>query len=239
MKKESDRAERQMMIEAQILRSEEQDYHRRETNSGRAKAGGIIPGVASPPQSNSPRLRDGVVMTSDSSGSEMEKDSKRKKLSMQQFKWTPTTEALLEEILMRHYFDFHAAAKEFSKAINDTHSQTGDNAVEEQVYYQIDPKSLQLRWTDIEIRKYRLPQHQSNSPTRNYTSEDVSGSNNSRSQPLPEDIEDDLPPLEENPQPKPESEGKSQQEQVTGIASSDEEEGNSKIAHYTNLEELD
>jgi len=31
--------------------------------------------------------------------------------------------------------------------------------------YRIDPKSLQLRWTDIEIRKYRL-RNKSSSPAK-------------------------------------------------------------------------
>jgi hypothetical protein len=92
----------------------------------------------------------GVVMTTDSSESEME-DEKRKKVSMQQFKWTPETEELLEETLMSNFFDFHATAKQFSKKINESLVHT-----EGQVWYNIDAKSLQLRWTDIEIRKYRL-----------------------------------------------------------------------------------
>lgn len=59
----------------------------------------------------------GAVMMTDSSESEAETSKKR--LSMQQFKWTVANEKLLEEVLMRHYFDFHGTAKEFSRIIND------------------------------------------------------------------------------------------------------------------------
>jgi hypothetical protein len=68
----------------------------------------------------------GVVMSTDSSG-ESEPDNganSRKLVSMQQFKWTKENEDLLEEILMKHFFDFHQAARDFSKAINDNLSLT-------------------------------------------------------------------------------------------------------------------
>ena len=94
----------------------------------------------------------GVVMSTDSSESEREGE-KRKMISMQQFKWTPETEDLLEETLMSNFFDFHATAKQFSKKINESLTQ---NEGQDKVWYNIDAKSLQLRWTDIEIRKYRL-----------------------------------------------------------------------------------
>jgi hypothetical protein len=48
---------------------------------------------------------------------------------------------------MKHNFDFKAACRDFIKEVNkDTQEQ----------FYKIDVKTLQLRWTDIEIRKYRL-----------------------------------------------------------------------------------
>jgi hypothetical protein len=62
------------------------------------------------------------VSGTDSSESEIENDGKSRFLNMQAFKWTPENEGLLEQILMKHFFDFHAAAKEFSKAINEIHS---------------------------------------------------------------------------------------------------------------------
>lgn len=95
-------------------------------------------------------------MSTDSEESEVELDSKRKVMTMQQFKWTPENEELLEQVLMKNFFDFHASAKEFSKIINENFSIS--EAGSEKVWYNIDAKSLQLRWTDIEIRKYRLNQ---------------------------------------------------------------------------------
>lgn len=99
-----------------INRIDEDEYRRRETNQGRPVAGGIIPS-ASPPRSNQGSPKNlkvfeaaGVVMSTDSEESEREND-RRKKVPMQQFKWTPETEALLEETLMANFFDFHATAK--------------------------------------------------------------------------------------------------------------------------------
>ena len=51
-------------------------------------------------------------------------------------------------MLMKNYFDFNATAKEFQKLVNED--------IDDDKWYSIDAKSLQLRWTDIEIRKYRL-----------------------------------------------------------------------------------
>jgi len=65
-----------------------------------------------------------------------------------QFKWTSDYEELLEEVLIKHSFDFKAASRDFVKEINKD---------EQDNFYSIDAKTLQLRWTDIEIRKYRLP----------------------------------------------------------------------------------
>lgn len=97
--------------------------------------------------------------------SESEAETSKKRLSMQQFKWTDANEKLLEEVLMKHYFDFNGAAKEFTRIIND---QSSDES------YQIDAKSLQLRWTDIEIRKYRLPQASSPSKSESKPAEEDS-----------------------------------------------------------------
>lgn len=70
-------------------------------------------------------------MSTDSEESEIE-DPSRKTLPMQQFKWTPENEELLEQILMKHFFDFNAAAKEFTKIINENFQY---NANGEQVFY--------------------------------------------------------------------------------------------------------
>jgi hypothetical protein len=63
-------------------------------------------------------------MSTDSEESEIETDSRKKVVPMQQFKWTPENEELLEQILMKNFFDFHASAKEFSKIINENFSIT-------------------------------------------------------------------------------------------------------------------
>lgn len=65
------------------------------------------------------------------------------------FKWTPENEAELEEILIKNSFDFRSTTREFCKHINK-----GD----ENNFYELDVKTVQLRWTDIEIRKHRLNQ---------------------------------------------------------------------------------
>ena len=89
------------------------------------------------------------------------------------FRWTPAWEALLEDLLMKYYFDFHQTSKEFSRLIN------ADLPISQ--HYAVDAKQLQLRWTDVEIRKYRL--HQDTSDMQAST---TAGH-----------LEDDLPPLEE------------------------------------------
>ena len=139
---------------------------------------------------------------------------------MQQFKWTQQNESLLEEILMKHYFDFNSASKEFSQIINDSLSKTVGG---EQVGYQIDAKSLQLRWTDIEIRKYRLNQG-SSQPDEEEELKEESGTT----------LEDDLPPLEDKPD--------GEEITINNAGSSEDEgygSGGGKVAHYTNLDELD
>ncbi len=116
MKLERELMDREVEQQTIINRIDEDEYRRRETNQGRPAAGGIIPS-ASPPRSNQGSPKNlkvfeaaGVVMSTDSEESEREND-RRKKVPMQQFKWTPETEALLEETLMANFFDFHATAK--------------------------------------------------------------------------------------------------------------------------------
>mmetsp|Transcript_4586 Transcript_4586/g.6967 ORF Transcript_4586/g.6967 Transcript_4586/m.6967 type:complete len:92 (+) Transcript_4586:1307-1582(+) len=62
------------------------------------------------------------------------------------FKWTEESEDLLEEILIGRQFDFEQTATDFANLVNKD--------VEEP--YEITTKTIQVRWTDIEIRKYRL-----------------------------------------------------------------------------------
>lgn len=68
-------------------------------------------------------------------------------------KWVPKLEADLEEMLVRNQFDFIGAAKEFQRYLNSNElsSPTNNN------FYKIDAKTLQLKWTDIEIRKHVIP----------------------------------------------------------------------------------
>jgi len=49
--------------------------------------------------------------------------------------------------LIQHCFDFKAASREFIRTVNKDEPNN---------FYKLDIKTLQLRWTDIEIRKYRL-----------------------------------------------------------------------------------
>ena len=67
------------------------------------------------------------------------------------FEWTPALEVTLEEILLKHLFDFKAATREFAKVINKE---------DPNVFYEVDVKAVRLRWTDIEIRKYRLEEQE-------------------------------------------------------------------------------
>ena len=60
------------------------------------------------------------------------------------FNWTPEAEEQLEDVLIKNQFDFRAASREFCKLINQNSA----------IFYSMDVKQLQLRWTDIEIRKY-------------------------------------------------------------------------------------
>lgn len=71
------------------------------------------------------------------------------KADLAQVKWTPKLEATLEEILIRNQFDFKLTAKEFQRYLNII--EDGEN------FFILDGKKLQLRWTDIEIRKHVLP----------------------------------------------------------------------------------
>ena len=59
---------------------------------------------------------------------------------------------------MKHHFDFKVACREFTKEVNK------DN---KDFFYMVDAKQLQVRWTDIEIRKFRLPEHQLEDDTCN------------------------------------------------------------------------
>lgn len=121
---------------------EQEEYSRREAGSVES----CIPAAVMAPTGN--KVHSGAVSGTDSE-SESEFMSKiRGSRVKQNFKWTTEYEDLLEEVLIKHSFDFRAASRDFVKEINKE---------EQENFYTIDVKTLQLRWTDIEIRKYRLP----------------------------------------------------------------------------------
>lgn len=121
------------------------------------KVDGIIP-VA---KQESPRMKnkaqrqrdEGVVMSTDS---ESENDptvfAKRAGYRKEIFKWNEHYEGKLEEMLINHMFDFIKAAREFSELVNNFE----DEHAEDKFYYEITPKILQMKWADIEIKKYRI-----------------------------------------------------------------------------------
>jgi hypothetical protein len=130
------------------------------------------------------------------------------------FNWTPEAEEQLEDVLIKNQFDFRAASREFCKLINQNSA----------IFYSMDVKQLQLRWTDIEIRKYRLP----TDDQRNLSGEEESTA--------------DVPRLEQVEQAKPEP--------IRSVLNtydlSDEEveevqqpRRNDAVLHYNDLEELD
>lgn len=72
-------------------------------------------------------LKNGGAVVSTDSESESEFIQRNKgNREVVSFKWTPEYEDKLEEILMKHYFDFHAAAKEFSRLVNKGVLQGGN-----------------------------------------------------------------------------------------------------------------
>lgn len=81
-------------------------------------------------------------------------------------------------MLVRNQFDFVGAAKEFQRYLNSNELADSSND-----FYKIDSKKLQLKWTDIEIRRHVIP-------TLNQEEEKTSD----------DEDEDELPPLE---QPSP------------------------------------
>ena len=69
---------------------------------------------------------------------------------LNQVRWTPKLEATLEEILIRNQFDFKQTGKEFERLLNREESS-------QEIVFKIDAKTLQLRWTDVEIRRHVIP----------------------------------------------------------------------------------
>ena len=121
------------------------------------KAQGIIPVPVkdtSKVKTRAERMRDeGVVMSTDS---ESENDptlfAKRAGYKKVIFKWTKFYEDKLEELLIKHMFDFITVAQEFSALVNNFDNEE----MQEKFYYEITPKILQMKWTDIEIKEHRM-----------------------------------------------------------------------------------
>ena len=67
---------------------------------------------------------------------------------------------------MKHHFDFKGASREFVKEVNK------DNRDE---FFAIDAKQLQHRWTDVEIRRYRLPEQERQTKEREMEEERQKG----------------------------------------------------------------
>lgn len=69
---------------------------------------------------------------------------------LNQVRWSPRLEAELEKILVEAQFDFKKAAKVFQQAVN---RDEGTN----NLMFRIRSKELQMRWTDIEMRRHGVP----------------------------------------------------------------------------------
>lgn len=142
--------------EREARERERKEYEERE-RVGMPKAQGIIPTPVqetSKIKTRAQRMRDeGVVVSTDS---ESENDptlfAKRAGYRKEIFKWTQFYENRLEEMLIKHMFDFIKVAHEFSAMVNDF----DNDEVEDKFYYEITPKILQLKWTDIEIKNFRM-----------------------------------------------------------------------------------
>ena len=133
---EGDRKLREKEIELdQVMQAE---YKQREAGN----AGSVIPAAIRKENHEA-----GAVSATDSESETEFQQKLRGNRTKKAFKWTPKHEHELEELLIKHSFDFKAATRDFLRLIN---------SLDDEQYYEMDTKTLQLRWTDIEIRKYRL-----------------------------------------------------------------------------------
>ena len=150
---------------------------RREQGINGSPAGGIIPAaINTDQQHNSGNSSSGAVSGTDSESEPETMGRMVKDLSA--LEWSTELEAKLEEILIRDAFDFKTSAKDFQRYLN-----SAENPKQSQtLFYRIDAKTLQLKWTDIEIRKHVIPQMQNDALEEEQAND--------------ESVEDDLPPLE-------------------------------------------
>jgi len=128
-------------------------------------------------------------------------------------------------MLVKNQFDFKSSAKEFERQLNKA------EAAANKTMFRIDAKTLQLRWTDIEIRRHVMPKmRKEEEQKRNDSQQD--------------DDDDELPPLLDDDEVKP---AVSSKLISYDSGSSDEENKNlgnttasaSSVNVSTNLEELD
>ena len=100
---------------------------------------------------NSPELaaQDDTEATASEFGVPDDSVDLEKTLEKTPFSWTSEAEEKLEEILISCCFDFELATKKFAQEMNKAAAKEGK-------VYTLTEKNVQLRWTDIEIRKYRL-----------------------------------------------------------------------------------
>jgi len=130
------------------------EYNDRE-RVDQVKANSVIPAAVqeSPKvRSKAQRIREeGCVVSTDSeSDNDPTIQAKRAGYRKEVFKWTEYYENKLEELLITHMFDFIKAAYEFSSIVNNFEDENV------RFYYEITPKILQMKWTDVEIKKYRI-----------------------------------------------------------------------------------
>lgn len=118
----------------------------RENPQKRASAVAPVPKVV-------PKVRQvGAVVTTESESEIEQLENKIKPEEREMMKWTPFYEEALEESLLKSMFDFEGAARELSHMVNDPAEIEEGRAK----FVDITAKTLQLKWTDIEIRQHRL-----------------------------------------------------------------------------------
>lgn len=148
--------ERRERLEKEEMERRIKEYNERE-RIGQPKAQSVIPSpsvVAPKVRSKAQRMREeGVVMSTDS---ESENDptifAKRAGYRQEIFFWDEFYENKLEEILITNMFDFTKSAYDFSNLVNNF----DDMPIHDRFYYEITPKILQMKWTDVEIKKFRI-----------------------------------------------------------------------------------
>lgn len=151
MKEDEDRNDRRLQeAEERLRKAEEEEYQRREKGSSSPVIPAAIPRPPSAGYNSCGSGKEYVAGAVSATDSESESEfisSLRGNRPKMAFKWTQESEELLEDILLKNQFEFKAACREFIKLINKENRDT---------FFTMDAKQLQLRWTDIEIRKYRI-----------------------------------------------------------------------------------